>query len=335
MAPNPIDGFTVSPNTITYLGRDLQRPECILAEKDGTVWSADERGGVVRIRPDGGQEFIAQRFASGRAIEGTVPNGMAIADNGDILIANFGTNCMERTQRNGDTRVMFETLDDGAWPGKLNFVVRDSRNRLWITVSTMIDDYMPASINKNVQDGRILLYEEGKGVRVVAENIHFANECRLDAQEEYLYVAQTCARNVARFRVQPNGDLTDKEIFGPTDTGAFVDGITFDSYGYLWGTHVMVDRIFAITPDGDLRILLDDGQPGDIEKIDRAFQAGEITTDLLMGCGGTVARWTASITFAGEDLKTVYLGSLFGNRIASFMSPVAGLPMAHWNETYA
>ena len=108
---------------------------------------------------------------------------MTIADNGDILIANFGMNFMERMKRNGDTAVMFETLNDGEWPGRLNFVVRDSRNRLRITVSTMIDDYMPASINKDVIDGRIVLYEKGKGVRVVAENIHFANECRLDANE--------------------------------------------------------------------------------------------------------------------------------------------------------
>ena len=34
-------------------------------------------------------------------------------------------------------------------------------------------------------------------------------------------------------RIKPNGDLGDKEIFGLSDTGAFVDGITFDSYGDL------------------------------------------------------------------------------------------------------
>ena len=130
MGTNPIDGFAIDPDSITYIGEDLKRPECVLAEKDGTVWSTDERGGVVKINPDGSQEFIEQRFETGGAIEGTVPNGMAIADNGDLLIANFGTKFMERIRRNGDTTVMFETLNDGEWPGKLNFVVRDSKNRL-------------------------------------------------------------------------------------------------------------------------------------------------------------------------------------------------------------
>ena len=32
----------------------------------------------------------------------------------------------------------------------------------------------------------------------------------------------------------------------------------------------------------------------------------------------------------GNDLRTVYLGSLRGTTIPSFRSPVAGLPMVHW-----
>ena len=43
MAENPIIGFRVDPADIQYIGQDLQRPECILAEPDGTLWSADAR----------------------------------------------------------------------------------------------------------------------------------------------------------------------------------------------------------------------------------------------------------------------------------------------------
>ena len=62
---NPLDGFTVDKSTLQYIGEDLQRPECILAEPDGTLWSADARGGVMRLRHDGTQTFIGQK-ASGR-----------------------------------------------------------------------------------------------------------------------------------------------------------------------------------------------------------------------------------------------------------------------------
>ena len=64
---NPIDGFTVDRSRISYIGHDLQRPECILAERDGSLWSADARGGVMHIRPDGTQDLITQRAESGFA----------------------------------------------------------------------------------------------------------------------------------------------------------------------------------------------------------------------------------------------------------------------------
>ena len=51
----------IDPNEIEYLGKNLQRPECILAQRDGTLWSADARGGVVRLDPDGSQTLIAQQ----------------------------------------------------------------------------------------------------------------------------------------------------------------------------------------------------------------------------------------------------------------------------------
>ena len=51
MSENPIIGFQVDRNDISYLGHDLQRPECILAERDGSLWTADARGGVVPSMP--------------------------------------------------------------------------------------------------------------------------------------------------------------------------------------------------------------------------------------------------------------------------------------------
>ena len=134
MPANPIDGFTIDRNAITYIGQDLQRPECILAEPDGSLWSADARGGVMHIRPDGTQALILQSeatdFASAASDEqrfttGTLPNGLTFARNGDIVVSNFGTDRLELMTRHGDTRVLVERID-GQPIGKVNFVLRDS-----------------------------------------------------------------------------------------------------------------------------------------------------------------------------------------------------------------
>ena len=53
--PNPVKGWQLDRAGLRTVGRDLQRPECILAQRDGTLWSADARGGVMRINPDGSE----------------------------------------------------------------------------------------------------------------------------------------------------------------------------------------------------------------------------------------------------------------------------------------
>jgi sugar lactone lactonase YvrE len=334
---NPIDGFEVDPATLTYVGEDLHRPECILAEPDGSLWTADSRGGVVHIRPDGSQKLITPANAANREaakgeaeslVSGTLPNGLAFARNGDILIANFGTDRLEVMTRDGGLRVLADEID-GRPVGKVNFVLRDSRDRIWLSISTRIRNWMEA-ISPKVRDGFVALYDQGR-LRIVADGIAFTNEIRLDAKEEWLYVAETTGCRITRFRVAENGSLSGRETFGPSNHGVFIDGIAFDAFGNLWGTHVMTDRIFAITPDGDLRILLDDDHRSATGvALMEAFERDAVTPELMLACGGAIAPMFTSITFGGPDLSTVYIGSLGSHRLPAFHSPVPGLPMVHW-----
>ena len=336
--PNPLKGFQLDRAAIRYIGKDLQRPECILAEPDGTLWSADARGGVMRIMPDGRQELIVQQAdghfdlsgdAATSLLSGTLPNGLAFASNGDLLISNFGVDRLERMTRTGKTSVILDNLD-GEPIGKVNFVLRDSKDRIWITVSTKVNPWSDA-INSTLADGRIILLDE-KGPRVVADGFKFTNEIRLDAKEEWLYVAETTGKRVSRLRVQPDGSLTDREIYGPDNLGAgVIDGIAFDAYGNLWATMVFADRLIAITPEGDVLELLNDGDPDATAAFEKAFATGKpVPFDITLACGGPVCNWLASITFGGPDLKTVHLGGLRSTSIPYFTSPVPGLPMAHW-----
>ena len=108
------------------------------------------------------------------------------------------------------------------------------------------------------------------------------------------------------------------------------DGIAFDAHGNLWCTLVMVDQLIALTPQGDKRLLLDDGDPVASQHLLDRMAAGTLTADDMMKARGTLAPWMASVTFGGPDLRTVYIGSLMGATIPYFRSPVAGLPMVHW-----
>jgi gluconolactonase len=334
---NPLSDWVVDRAGIGTIGRDLQRPECILAERDGTLWSADARGGVMRIRTDGTQELIAQAGHKGVDADNpstlilgnsTLPNGLAINRDGDFLIANFGTDAIELMRRDGRSRTLYTHID-GMPLGKANFVLCDSRDRVWFTVTTRLVPWT-RSINEKAPDGYVGLIDE-RGIRIVADGFIGTNEIRFDAKEEWLYVVESNARHISRLRLQPDGSLKDREIFGPADLRGTPDGFAFDAYGNLWITIVQTDRLIALTPQGDVLTLLDDCDPVRREIYDQHFYAGTMTPEVMAATQGTIAPWMASVTFGGPDLRTVYLGSLRGTTIPYFRSPVAGLPLAHWH----
>jgi gluconolactonase len=342
MSRNPIADFGIDRSALKFIGHDLKRPECILAEPDGTLWSADARGGVMRLA-GGRQELITQAHSdhfeqasseASRYLEGTLPNGLAFARNGDILISNFGTDRLEVMSRNGQSQVLADSVN-GQPVGKVNFVLRDSKDRVWVTVSTKVKNWMHA-LRLDLGDGYLARLEHGT-LRVVADGFHFTNEVRFDANEEWLYVVETTGGRITRLRIDDCGEVREREIFGPSTLGrgAWPDGIAFDSFGNLWGTLVYSDKLFVLTPQGDMRVLLDEGDPAKVAALEQAIAEKRVEHDVLFATGRGVAPWMASVTFGGSDLQTVYIGSLKGDRIPYFRAPVPGLPMVHWHERSA
>ena len=188
MSRNPILDFEID-RVLGYVGEACS-VRVHLAEPDGTLWAADARGGVVRIA-NGHQELITQAHSdhfqqassdASRYLEGTLPNGLAFARSGDILISNFGTDRLEVMSRDGQSRVLADSVG-GTPVGKVNFVLRDSKDRIWVTVSTKVKNWMHA-LRLDLADGYIARLEHGT-LRIVADGFHFTNEIRFDAREEF------------------------------------------------------------------------------------------------------------------------------------------------------
>jgi gluconolactonase len=337
---NPLQGWQVDRAAIKHVGRELQRPECVLAERDGTVWAADARGGAMHIAPDGAQRLIVpQQPQEGEPIDfekryvqsqGSLPNGMTFLANGDFLIANWGTDSIEVMTREGRVRRLIDRID-GEPLGKANFPLRDSRGRLYFTVTTRMNPWTE-SINARATDGYIALFDEQGNARIVADGFEGTNEIRMDAREEWMYVVESNARRISRLRVRPDGSLTDREVYGPSKLEGFPDGFAFDTWGNLWVTLIMTDKLVAITPEGNVLTLLDDSNPEATRRLNEHYEARTLTPEIMAAAAGTLAPWMASLSFGGADLHTVYLGSLRGTTLPTFRSPVPGLPLVHWNE---
>jgi gluconolactonase len=317
----PIKEFRLDLNELTYTGHDLVRPESIIAQPNGTLWTSDGRGGVTRIDPDGKQEFFGGL--------GGEPNGLAMADDGAIIVANIATGSIQKLHPDGRAEE-FLTEVDGVKLTTANYVFIDRKNRLWLAFTTRESHWWPAAA-KPRPDGYIVLLDD-KGARIVGDGIYFTNEIRLDAKEEFLYVAETMKSRILRFRVQPDGSLSDKEVYGPDGLGtaAFVDGFTFDVDGNIWVTTVLRNGVGIITPDGDYHVVFEEANEALLATFEEKIASGTAQpTDMAATVGQTLQLIT-SVTFGGPDLHTAYVGSLGMSRLPTFRSPVAGLPMRHW-----
>ena len=73
--------------------------------------------------------------------------------------------------RDGHTCVLADRID-GQPVGRVNFVLRDSRDRIWITVSTRVTNWMHA-LRADLADGYIARYDRG-AFHIVTEDVLFA-----------------------------------------------------------------------------------------------------------------------------------------------------------------
>jgi sugar lactone lactonase YvrE len=256
-----------------------------------------------------------------------MPNGIALEHDGNILIADIATGILERMSPLGDYSEVCSEID-GRPLGLLNFVLLDSLQRIWITVTTRVEPWYRAG-NERPQDGYIALIDDN-GARIVADGFSGTNEIRFDAAEEWLYVVESNVRHVTRLRRSGSETFSIRETYGPDDLGGIPDGFAFDIAGNLWVTLVNADRLIAITAEGDALTLLDDGNRELVAEFERHFSTRTVTPSVMSAARGSIAPMMSSVAFGGPDMRSVFLGSLMGTSVPTFVAPVPGLPLAHW-----
>jgi sugar lactone lactonase YvrE len=181
----------VWPPSFEPFASGLRRPECVLCTAAGDLVVPDWRGGVTVIRADGRQHAWLARNGSELR-----PNGIALNADGSFLLANLGdTGGIWRLDLERVLTPWLVEVDGIALP-PANYVTVDDRGRTWISVSTR---QRPRQLawRPDVADGFVVLVDE-RGPRIVADSLHYTNECRPDPTGEWLYVVETFGRRVIR-----------------------------------------------------------------------------------------------------------------------------------------
>jgi len=280
---------------VRTIGKGLSRPEGVMVGDDGTIYAADARGCIARIEKDGKTLFWGDL--------GGVPNGICLDREGQVIVANIGNGRVQSLSPQGQA-VTLMTEAEGRIMGSPNFPFMDGRDRLWVSNSTARKN-IDEALAEPLPDGCVVLIEKGRP-RIVAEGIVFANGLTLDAKEEFLYLAETMERRILRFRIRPDGSLTDREVYGPATLGGlgFPDGIAFDEAGNLWITFPALNAVGYLTPEHKLVMVLEDPQ-------------------------GKVLKRPTNICFGWKGRKTAFLGSLDGTTIPYFEAPFPGMKLIH------
>ena len=313
---------------VTKLGRDLVRPECVLATASGDLYTADWRGGVAHLKPDGRQALYTGATAD--LAEGLRPNGIALEPDGSFLLANLGTDIggVWRLDRSGQVRPILIETDRTVLPPS-NFCVRDREGRLWLTVSTTVK---PRALDyrRDAKSGFIVLQDK-RGTRIVADGLGFTNEALVDPTGRYLYVNETYGRRFSRFRLKPNGDLGPKEVVTEFGRGQFPDGFAFDTEGHAWITSIVSNQLIRVDlATGAAEVMLEDADEGYVAWFEEAFRMNCLDRPFIDAVMSQKLKHVSSIAFGDRDLQTAYLGCLLGDHIVKLRLPVAGVPPVHW-----
>jgi sugar lactone lactonase YvrE len=308
------------PDSLTAVGAGLSRPECVLATASGDVATSDWRGGVSVVR-SGGQ--VERRLAVAAPIA-VRPNGIALTERGEYLLAHLGdTGGVWTLGANGALSAALLEVDGAPLP-PTNFAVRDESRRTWVSVSTR---HYPRQLawRGDVADGFVICVDD-RGARVVADGLHYANEVRLDPAGRFLYVVETFGRRVSRLPVAADGTLGPRETVLQLGYGFLPDGLAFDVEGGVWVTSLVSNRVVRLRADGVVETIVEECNDDFVDVVEAAIASGTMAAGHLGRIPGTQLQHVTSLSFGGIDRQTVFLGSLHGECVHRFHSPVPGVP---------
>lgn len=323
MQASALPGLPLALADLKHIGEGLRRPESILATAAGELFVSDHACGVRQV----GQP--ARPLAGAPA--GFLPNGFAMTREREFLVANLaGAGGVWRIDRAMQASPFLMEVQ-GEPLATCNFAGLDHEGRLWISMSTR---QLPRekAFRPGVHDGFVAVVD-AHGARIVADGLGFTNECRVHPDGRSLWVNETYRRRLTRFPLFAGPGplrLGLPETVWEFGDGDFPDGLAFDATGAAWVACIVSNRVLRIEGPGRCEVVLADVDPVLCESAERAFAAGELGRAGVDAGGQRSLRNVSSIAFGGSDLRTVYLGCLQGERIASFRSPVAGAPPAHW-----
>ncbi len=205
--------------------------------KDGKVYFTDQPNDKIYVW-DENKGISLYKEGTGRA------NGMYFDNKGRLVACADGKNQLVYFDENKTMHVLYE---------KYNGKLLNGPNDVWIRADGGIyfsdpyfhrDYWDPA--RKEEQDKKAVYYmsPDGKVKRVIDDYV-MPNGIVGTPDGKTLYVSDMYGRKIWKYKIEPNGDLTEKTLF--VEQGA--DGMTIDNKGNIY---LALRRVQVYSPEGKL-----------------------------------------------------------------------------------
>jgi gluconolactonase len=252
----------------------LRHAECVCwSPIEQVLYAGGERGELYRFGLDDGT------FETVCTVPGGVMLGLAVDGAGAVFACDVGNGCVQLITPDGSVRQYGEAI---AYP---NYPVFDGDGRLWVSDS---GDWGQAN------GGIVRIDPDGTTERVLG-GLHFANG--LAVYGGWLYIVESTWPRIVR--VPLSGGVPEPVVVLDR---VVPDGIAFDAEGGLWIGCWQPNRVYRLTPQGSLDVVVDDWSGVYAPTPTNLAFAGPVLDVLALASPGTLAVTACDPGFRGEPL---------------------------------
>jgi gluconolactonase len=300
-------------NAVEVFGRGVLKAEGVVVDKDNNVYGGGRNGIMYKVTPDGKVSELATLPS------GSIPNGVAMDRNGDLVYCDLGKEAVVRVTQGGKVSMVADRAGD-LHLSMPNFATYDAEGNLFVSNSSTsnINNVLPELLNPSPKGALVVIRRNGKS-EVVASGMYIANGTAIDPKEEAVFVLESTRYDCLRIAIKKDGTFGKPEIFSK-DFPAIPDGMAFDLDGNLFVTLPGKPKRPEDPPKD--KILLPANQ---ILKVDKSGT----WTMLIDDPASEKLDHPTNCAFGGPGLQDLYFANLEGEHFSRVHTTFHGHPLYH------